>query len=405
LRRAVASRGIRAKIRRMSVKPLQIGAAGAARQPMQRTPRPGIGPDLTRLKALKRQIIDRHARPDNLRGLAMVLTTLLPIAALFALVPASAELSYALTGCIALLTSLFLLRAFVLMHECGHGSLFRSARLNRGFGFVFGVVAGMPQYVWSQHHQYHHANNGNWQRYAGPLNIISVHEYAAMSAAQQRRYRNARSLWLAPFAGFLYLIVNPRLNWLKGSLQLLLHLARAKLAQPAVSLREHARGFKTPLWTSAPEYWHMFWNNVVLLALWAVLAWLIGPALFFAFYVASVSLAGAAGIVVFTVQHNFEHSYASGDAGWDYHRAAIEGTSFLQLPSWLNWFTANIAYHHVHHLSARIPSYRLAACHAEYAALFAGVTRIGLAEIPRALRCILWDTQAQRLVADLSVRT
>lgn len=382
----------------MLMKALSRRAGQSTQYSAERVRRSG-GVDLGRLKALKRQIIERHVHPENRRGLAMVLTTLLPIAALFALVAPSAEWSYVLTACLVLPTSLFLLRAFVLMHECGHGSLFRSAWLNRSFGFVFGVVAGMPQYVWSQHHQFHHANNGNWQRYAGPLNIIPVHDYAAMNATQQRRYRHARSVWLAPLGGFLYLIVNPRLNWLKGSLQLLRHLAGAKLAQPGISLREHARAFETTRWASREQYWHMFWNNAALFAVWAVMAWLIGPALFFAFYVASVSLAGGAGIAIFTVQHNFENSYASGDAGWDYHRAAMEGTSFLHLPPWLNWFTANIAYHHVHHLSARIPSYCLAACHEEYASLFTGVTRIGLMQIPHALRHILWDTLAQRIVS------
>ena len=81
------------------------------------------------------------------------------------------------------------------MHECGHGSLFRSARLNRVFGFVFGVVSGMPQYVWSAHHRFHHANNGNWAKYRGPLSIVSVDDYAAMNVAQQRRYDNARNVW------------------------------------------------------------------------------------------------------------------------------------------------------------------------------------------------------------------
>ncbi|MGL6112343.1 MAG: fatty acid desaturase, partial [Rubrivivax sp.] len=113
----------------------------------------------------------------------------------------------------------------------------------------------------------------------------------------------------------------------------------------------------------------------------------------------ALSLAGGAGIALFTVQHNFENSYASGNAGWDYHRAALEGTSFLVLPAWLNWFTANIAYHHVHHLSARIPSYCLAACHEENASLFAKVARIHLAQVPHALHCILWDKAARRIVS------
>src|SRR5262249_34843390 len=104
-------------------------------------------------------------------------------------------------------------------------------------------------------------------------------------------------------------------------------------------------------------------------------------------------------IALFTVQHNFRHSYASGDEGWDYDAAAMEGTSFLVLPGWLNWFTANIGYHHVHHLSASIPNYRLARCHAENLHLFSDVPRIRLAEVPEAVTHILWDTAARRLVS------
>ncbi len=111
------------------------------------------------------------------------------------------------------------------------------------------------------------------------------------------------------------------------------------------------------------------------------------------------TLAGGAGLLLFAVQHNFEQSYASGDEGWDYDRGALEGSSFLQLPGWLNWMTANIGYHHVHHLSARIPSYCLVACHDENAALFSQVRRIRLAQVPAALKCILWDTVTQRIVS------
>lgn len=102
--------------------------------------------------------------------------------------------------------------------------------------------------------------------------------------------------------------------------------------------------------------------------------------------------------MLFAVQHNFEQSYASASEGWDFHAAAIEGTSFLALPRWLNWFTANIGYHHIHHPSARIPNYHLAACHTAHVHLFRGVTRITLTQVPRALRCILWDRRARCIV-------
>ena len=143
----------------------------------------------------------------------------------------------------------------------------------------------------------------------------------------------------------------------------------------------------------------MFWNNLALLSLWGVMAWAVGPWLFFVCYIVSLSLAGGAGILLFTVQHNFEHAYASHSERWDYHTAVIEGTSFLTLPRWVNWFTANIAYHHVHHLSASIPNYCLVACHNEHQTLFSGVKRIRLAQIPHALKYILWDTHARRIVS------
>ena len=351
------------------------------------------------IKEQRRTIVDRHVEADNVRAFAQVLATLVPLGALWYAAVVSAGVSYWLTAGVTLLMSLFLLRAFVMMHDCGHGSLFRTGWLNRTFGFIFGVLSGMPQYVWSKHHAYHHATNGNWAKYRGPLAIVTVNEYVAMTDRQRRKYQRVRSIWLGPVAGFLYIVWNPRLTWLKGSLGLVAHILKRKIAQPGVSIKAHAAEFKTPYWASAQEYWHMFWNNVVLLSAWVLMAWIVGPALFFAVYVVSTSLAGGAGIVLFTVQHNFEHSYASGDEGWDYIAAAIEGTSFLVLPIWLNWFTSNIAYHHVHHLSAKIPNYRLAQCHDEYQDLFSDVTRIRLSRIPEALKCILWDTGHRRIIS------
>ena len=102
---------------------------------------------------------------------------------------------------------------------------------------------------------------------------------------------------------------------------------------------------------------------------------------------------------MFTVQHNFEHSYASDGRHWDYDTGAIEGSSFLILPRWLNWFTANIAYHHIHHLSAKIPNYCLIKCHNQYRDLFSDVTRVKLSHIHKALKYILWDTRAQRIIS------
>jgi omega-6 fatty acid desaturase (delta-12 desaturase) len=344
-------------------------------------------------------MIGRYTRSNDVKGLAQVVTTLVPFVLLWWAAIRCAGVSPWLAAVPMPLIILFTLRAFGLMHECGHGSLFRSRWLNRAVGFLLGVVSGMPQYVWSQHHNYHHAHNGNWDRYRGPYSTLSVDEYAALTRAQQRMYRHKCSVAAAPLAGFIYLIFNPRFTWLKGSIGLVIHTVRRKLAQPHISLYEHAAGYKTRYWKSAREYRHMAGNNLVLLSVWVSMCCACGTVLFFSIYLLSVSIAGGAGIVLFTVQHNFEHAYASDSERWDHDTGAIEGTSFLILPPWLNWFTVNIGYHHIHHLSANIPNYCLVECHDEYQHLFSGVTRVKLSQVLGALKCILWDTRAQRIIS------
>lgn len=352
-----------------------------------------------KLKDCKRDIIRRHAQADDRSAWTQVFTTLAPYGLLWWGAVSTAGVSLWLTGAFIVLISLFTLRLLVLMHECGHSSLFRTPKLNRALGFCFGVLTGMPQYVWSQHHDFHHANNGNWQNYRGPLTSPSVDEYAAMTLAQRRVYRYTRSVAMAPLGGFVYLLFNPRFTWLKGSIAFVIYIVRQKVSQPDQPLRSLGAGFQTRYWKSRKEYWHMFWNNIVLLSMWTLMCWAIGAPLFFVIYALSVSLAGGAGILLFTVQHNFEHAYAADSSRWDYDTGAMEGTSFLILPHWLNWFTANIAYHHVHHLSAKIPNYRLVQCHEENRELFAEVRRVKLSQIYRSLQCLLWDTQAQRIVS------
>jgi omega-6 fatty acid desaturase (delta-12 desaturase) len=354
-----------------------------------------------RIKLQQRTIIARFNRSNDYKGSLQLLTTLLPLAFIWWIAVLRPETSGWLTvGCIPLI-SLFSLRVFALMHECGHGSLFQSPWLNRGSGFVLGVISGMPQYVWSQHHNYHHAHNGNWEKYRGPYATPSVREYEAMSVMRQRLYRLKCSVGAAPLVGFIYLIFNPRFTWLKGSIGFLVHVVGGKLTRPTLTLRQHAAAYRASYWKTLKEYRHMFWNNVVLLALWALMCWLCGATLFFTVYLVSLSIAGGAGVILFTVQHNFEHSYAADCGSWDYTAGAIRGTSFLVLPRWLNWFTVDIGYHHIHHLSAKIPNYCLVQCHDEYQHLFVDVTRVKLSQLCKTLKYILWDDRAQRIISIL----
>jgi omega-6 fatty acid desaturase (delta-12 desaturase) len=359
---------------------------------------------VTEIKACKHKLIERYAHPSNFRGAVQLLSTIIPIGLLWWAAVVVAPISIWLVVLATVGISLLTLRGLVLMHECGHKSLFKSLWLNRSVGFILGVISGMPQYVWSQHHDFHHTNNGNWEKYRGPLTTPSVKEFAALSDSQQRMYLLTRHIAMAPLGGFVYLLFNPRFTWLKGSIQFLLHVVLNKLKQPSVSLRTHASTFSTRYWKSRKEYWHMFWNNIVLLSVWTVMCLTIGPGLFFAIYLTSVSLAGGGGIILFTVQHNFEHAYASNTADWDYDTGAIVGTSFLILPRWLGWCTANIAYHHIHHLSAKIPNYSLVACHKENEQLFTEVTRIKLSEVPASLKCLLWDEQTNRIISVAAFR-
>lgn len=365
---------------------------------MPRTP-PVLTSPIQQVKDARREISTRHARTDDVRGLTQALTTLLCLALAWAFAVWSVQISLWLTAAAVIVIGLFTLRVFALMHDCGHGSLFRTPRLNRAFGFVLGVVAGMPQYVWSRHHAYHHAHNGDWQAYRGPYATPSVDEYAAMTGVQQRLYRLKCHIAAAPVVGFVYLIFNPRFTWLVGSFGLVGHVVTRHRTRPDVSIRAHAASFETRYWKSPREYRHMLWNNVALLGVWAAMCFAVGPLRFFAIYAISVSLAGGAGILLFAVQHNFEHAYASDTKGWDRDHGTIHGTSFLVLPSWINWFTADIGYHHIHHLSSRIPNYRLVECHNEYEKLFEDVTRLRLTQVRHALRFILWDPRTRRIIS------
>jgi acyl-lipid omega-6 desaturase (Delta-12 desaturase) len=354
---------------------------------------------IRRIKQLKREIINRHANSRDLIAWFQVMIVLTALVSLWIIAVLFNRYSYWLLLVTVPAISLFLLRIFALMHECGHACLFRSRWPNRAVGFLFGVISGMPQYVWSQHHNYHHATNGNWEKYRGAVATLSVREFAALSRSKQRLYQRTRHLLMAPVGGFIYLIFNPRFTWLKGTVQLLRHVVAGKMAQPRTPLRTLTASFKTRYWSSPREYWQMFWNNLALVSIWAIMCWAVGAGTFFTIYLLAGSIAGGAGLILFTVQHNFEHAYATDTEHWDYDIAAMRGTSFLVLPSWLNWFTANIGYHHVHHISASIPNYCLVRCHKEYEALFVDVPRLSLACIYHALECILWDEKAERIIS------
>lgn len=351
------------------------------------------------LKAQKNGLIKEYAVRNNLKAFIQTLTTILPYFVLFYAAIESQKISYWLSAGLTLLLTLFIIRVFVMLHDCGHNCLYVNPRENKIAGFIFGVLCGVPQYVWSKHHDYHHATNGNWNKYRGPLAVLSVDQYAELNEKGKKSYANNRKLRLAPMAGFLYFIFNPRFTWMKGSIQFAIFFLKQKLANFSKPAAEISAEFETNYWATWQEYLHMTANNLVLLPAWVLAASYFGVVEFFTVYIVALSLAGAIGIVLFTVQHNFEDSYAASDDDWDYFVAALDGTSFLQLPKFLNWFTADIAFHHIHHLSARIPNYNLVKCHEQYKHLFDRVKRISLSEIPHAFQFIIWDNHTSKIIS------
>ncbi len=350
------------------------------------------------LKQEKTALIAKYAKRNNGTAFMQTLTTIVPFFALFYGAIESIDISLWLTAGICAVMILFVLRIFMMMHDAGHGCLYETPKPNSAVGFIMGVLCGIPEMVWSKHHAYHHSTNGNWNKYRGPLNVLSTDEYSELSEKKQKSYQNSRNILLAPLGGFMYFIFNPRFTWAKGSVQFVLYVIKNKFKKDAPSIKELTASFETRCWANWEEYRHMTANNLVLLPSLVLASWYFGAAAFLSVYLVVLSLGGALGIILFTVQHNFEESYASGDEGWNYYTAALEGTSYLDLPKWLHWFTADIGYHHIHHLSARIPNYKLVACHEEYKHLFDSVTRIKLSQVLPSFKHILWDNNRGRMV-------
>lgn len=314
-----------------------------------------------------RKIIARYTGPDALRSLRQVVVTL-------GLLIGGLVLGYWLMGRAPWATALLILplaglliRTFVIMHDCAHGSFLPWPKVNDAVGFITGVLTFTPFAQWRREHAMHHASAGDLDhRGYGDITTLTVEEYEALSRFGRFKYR----LYRHPFVLFGI-----------GPLHMMI-LQRFRMNGPA---------------TGGKQQWNIWLTNVSLVALAAIFILTVGWKAVFLLYVPAYYFAAAGGIWLFYVQHQFEEAYWERGQQWDYATAAITGSSHLRMPAVLNWFTGHIGLHHVHHLGPKIPNYRLKRAHEENP-IFAEAPVLTLRTAWRTLRLTLWDEANKRMI-------
>jgi acyl-lipid omega-6 desaturase (Delta-12 desaturase) len=312
-------------------------------------------------------VVMRYNHPELRKGIWQILNSVVPYIFMWYIMYRSLEYSYIITLLLSIVASGFLIRIFIIFHDCGHGAFFSSRKANEVVGMIMGILALTPYYKWHQQHKIHHATAGNLdKRGVGDVWTMTVDEYRNSPKWTRFFYRAFRN----PFFMFT---VGP----------LLVVFYQNRVSNKYNTLKEKLNIYLT--------------NGFILLMALSI-SMLIGFRAYLLIQIPLILVAHSIGIWLFYIQHQFDETSWVRDASWDYKTAAIKNCSYLKLPAVLQWFTGNIGFHHVHHLSPRIPNYNLEKCHFENE-IFRDVKPVYLFKTFRALKLSLWDEAAHTMIS------
>jgi omega-6 fatty acid desaturase (delta-12 desaturase) len=316
------------------------------------------------------KIVKKYQIPNTKKAISQIFTSFLPFFALWALMYWSLEISYWLTLALGVLNAFFLVRIFIIQHDCGHHSFLKSRKWNNAIGFICSLFSLIPYKYWSRSHSFHHAHNGMLEfRDIGDVDLLTVKEYQVLSRWKQSKYRIYRSPIVMFIIGPLYyLLIHNRFPFIK------------------------LKG-----WTKVRQ--SLIWSNLFLVLFYLSLGFIFGWKNFLLIQAPIIFFFAIIAIWFFYVQHQHEKSYKQWKENWEYLLSAIKGSTYYKLPKPIMWLTGNIGFHHIHHLSSLIPNYNLEKCNRDNPIFQKYVTILSFRKSLESIFHKLWDEETQRMIS------
>ena len=318
------------------------------------------------------EIVSRYNFSNPLMSWWQIANSVIPYLALWALMVWSLKISYFLTLFLSVFAAGFLVRIFIIFHDCGHGSFFKSKLLSQIIGVITGLMTFTPYHKWTAEHKEHHATVGNLdKRGVGDVKTLTIEEF----------------LKLSPWRKFVYRLYRHPL-FLFGIAPLLVFVLQNRIPKKRMNRKDHL-------------YLHL--TNLTLILVIALIIWAIGWKAFLLIQIPVIYIAAVHGVWLFYVQHQYENVIWTRANEWNYKEIALGGSSYFKLPKVLQWFTGNIGFHHIHHLSPKIPNYKLPKCYKENTE-FQEVKPVTFFSSLKSLKLRLWDEKKKKLVGFSALR-